>query len=91
MTPIFVVEAFDKQMIVEDVPLDALTNAKIRERGQFRDQIEQMPGELPTQSGHRHQKLTLRANWTIRGLELKLRTLPKSGVLMSLTGLSRFG
>ena len=68
------------------------TMPKIREQGlEFRDQIEQMPGELPTLSGHRHQKLTLSANWTIRGLELKLRTLPKSGVLMSLTGLSRFG
>jgi len=38
-----------------------------------------------------YQKLNFSANWTIRGLELKLRTLPKSAVLMSLTGLSLFG
>ena len=66
--------------------------ANIKEWGPVRVQAGASRG-LPTLTSKYgcYQKLNFSANWTIRGLELKFRTLPKSAVLMSLTGLSRLG
>jgi hypothetical protein len=60
-------------------------NCRISESG-LRPVPCSVRGVSATQAG---QNVNFNANWTMRGLELKLSIFPKSAVVISVTGLSR--